>query len=52
MVNLIFGDFVVGVVGVYGEEGYDMLFLYVIDGDEECVYIDFKCKGMVDGVIV
>lgn len=52
MVNPIFGDFVAGAAGVYGEEGYDMLFSHVTDGDEERAYTDLKRKGTVDGVIV
>jgi LacI family transcriptional regulator len=52
MVNPIFGDFVAGAAAVYGEQGYDMLFSHVTDGDEERAYTDLQRKGTVDGVIV
>jgi LacI family transcriptional regulator len=52
MVNPIFGDFVAGAADVYGQQGYDMLFSHVTDGDEQRVYTEMKRKGTVDGVIV
>ncbi|MEM7319219.1 MAG: substrate-binding domain-containing protein [Pseudomonadota bacterium] len=52
MVNPIFGDFVAGASQSYAEQGYDMMFARVSDGDEPNAYRTLAAKGAVDGIIL